>query len=576
MTDIQRHLKGIRKILANAIVTATDSPDLDRLFEELRAFLPKSYGLGAGHLVGSDGCSQPVPLLVYDVPLSGGAYSPGTTEFRLEHVLLIAYVGTHLSADSLRDVLSGVASVKRFQTLRERQPRPSPLPPGQARRTIPRDRLPFGLVMFNSLDDYPAQDRRLYAALMALLDSYSAQLLPDQIDILGQNAQYLNPLLDQQQATWFDIGWSRTPDRRDPDLCYVCKRKYFRRHFFYDQLCLACGDLNYQKRHQSADLSGFRFLVTGARLKIGYAVGLRLLRAGAEVIATSRFPRDTARRYAQERDFVDWRDRLHVYALDLRQIPQVDAFARYVDQTYPYLDGIINNAAQTVKRPPAFYAHLLAFERAPLPEIPAPLRALLRDGTSADPVHSPGAPYLASGQEDDFPDGKYDEHGQQLDNRDFTSWEMQLEDVSPAELVEVHLVNAVAPALLAGQLKAMLQRSPHDARFIVNVSAAEGRFDQFKAGSHPHTNMAKAALNMLTRSVAEAYAREEIFVSSVDPGWVSDQMPRPDETARQRAQRPPLDMEDAASRVCDPIFSGIRAGQQVSGKLLKDYGAVSW
>jgi NAD(P)-dependent dehydrogenase (short-subunit alcohol dehydrogenase family) len=307
-------------------------------------------------------------------------------------------------------------------------------------------------------------------------------------------------------------------------------------------------------------------------VKIGYAVALRLLRAGADVIITSRFPHDAAKRYIQEPDFAAWRERLHIYGLDLRDIPRAEAFVTHLYETYPYLDAIINNAAQTVKRPPAYYAHLIPFETAPTAELPAEVRVLLK-GNSVLPT----AGSLVSGLEDVFPIGQLDEHGQQIDNRDFTSWVMRLEDVPISELVEVHLVNAIAPAVFAGQLKELLASSPHSPRFIVNVSAAEGRFAQFKTGFHPHTNMAKAALNMLTRTIADEYAEQGICVVSVDPGWVSDQIPHTSDISRQLgAARLPIDLVDAASRICDPLFSAVQGETVAVGRLFKDYDVVDW
>jgi NAD(P)-dependent dehydrogenase (short-subunit alcohol dehydrogenase family) len=406
---------------------------------------------------------------------------------------------------------------------------------------------------------------------------YQAEHWPDQIDIVEQQAQFLNPLLEREQAAWYDMGWSRTPDLRQPELCYVCKQKFFRRHFFYDRLCVNCGDLNYQKRVRSADLAGYRILITGARVKIGYESALRLLRAGAEVIVTSRFPRDTARRYAEEPDFSEWAARLKIYGLDLRQIPQLDSFVQHIAAICPHLDAIINNAAQTVKRPPAYYAHLVPFETAPHGELPARVQALLSETAQTTFVHQSATGFLAAGSDETFPAGRFDEHGQQIDNRRMTSWVMRLEEVSISEMVEVHLVNAIAPAILAGQLKDLLLRSPHKARFVVNVSAAEGQFAPFKNGLHPHTNMAKAALNMLTRTIAQDYARNNIYVNSVDPGWVSDQVPRTEDASRRTAaERLPIDMIDAAARVCDPIFSALLTEQPVYGRLLKDYAPVDW
>ena len=147
--------------------------------------------------------------------------------------------------------------------------------------------------------------------------------------------------------------------------CYVCKAKYTKLHPFYDTMCESCGDLNYQKRFQTADLTGQVALMTGSRLKIGYHVTLMMLRAGATVIATTRFPADSAIRFAKETDYSQWRDRLHIHGLDLRHTPSVELFCTYVEQTYDRLDILINNAAQTVRRPPGFYAHMLEMEHLP-------------------------------------------------------------------------------------------------------------------------------------------------------------------------------------------------------------------
>jgi len=114
----------------------------------------------------------------------------------------------------------------------------------------------------------------------------------------------------------------------EPQHCYVCKERYLELHPFYDQLCRACGDFNYEKRTETADLSGRVALLTGGRVKIGYQAGIKLLRAGAQLIVTTRFPRDAAGRYAQEADFDDWADRLEIFGLDLRHTPSVEAFCR--------------------------------------------------------------------------------------------------------------------------------------------------------------------------------------------------------------------------------------------------------
>src|SRR5690242_4327467 len=103
--------------------------------------------------------------------------------------------------------------------------------------------------------------------------------------------------------------------------CYVCKQPFTKVHRYYDSMCEPCGDFNYSKREQSADLTGEYALVTGARVKIGYQASLKLLRAGAHVIVTTRFPIDAADRYATEPDFAKFKDRLQVHGLDLRHSP---------------------------------------------------------------------------------------------------------------------------------------------------------------------------------------------------------------------------------------------------------------
>src|SRR6185503_17596601 len=144
----------------------------------------------------------------------------------------------------------------------------------------------------------------------------------------------------------------------------------------YDQLCQPCAELNFAKRSELADLRGRVALVTGGRVKIGYQAGLKLLRSGAALIVTTRFPRDSAARYAREADFGEWAHRLEIVGLDLRHTPSVEAFCRELLATRDRLDFIVNNACQTVRRPPAFYAHMMAGETAALRDMPERVRML--------------------------------------------------------------------------------------------------------------------------------------------------------------------------------------------------------
>ncbi|MEY2937080.1 MAG: hypothetical protein RL033_7829 [Pseudomonadota bacterium] len=391
------------------------------------------------------------------------------------------------------------------------------------------------------------------------------------------------------------------PPLHTPRTCYVCKVSCERLHFFYDQMCSSCGDFNYAKRSQTANLTGRTALISGARVKIGYQAAILLLRAGARVIVTTRFPRDAAQRYARELDYPVWRERLHIYGLDLRHTPSVEAFARHLQHKLSGLDFVLHNACQTVRRPTGFYRHLMQGELGALEQLPEAARSLLgeyeemRAQTSAADAGSRSLPSgllaapalsqlalapedLDSGQQL-FPAGRLDPDLQQVDLRQTNSWRLSLDQVGTVELLEVQLVNAIAPFVLNAKLRPLMQRERTFDKHIVNVSAMEGQFyRRFKTDKHPHTNMAKAALNMMTRTSAPDYAKDGIFMNSVDTGWVTD------EDAAHIAERktletgfhPPLDIVDGAARIVDPIFDGVNTGRHVWGQFLKDYRPTAW
>jgi NAD(P)-dependent dehydrogenase (short-subunit alcohol dehydrogenase family) len=389
-----------------------------------------------------------------------------------------------------------------------------------------------------------------------------------------------------------------------PRNCYICKREYTVVDAFYHQLCPECAAVSHAKRDARTDLSGKRALLTGGRAKIGMYIALRLLRDGAHTTITTRFPRDAVRRFTSLPDSADWLDRLRIVGIDLRDPAQVIALADDVASRGP-LDILINNAAQTVRRSADAYQPLVDAELAPLPDGPVPELVTfghtndahplaLTQSVSSHPMLAPAAHNASDLTADELvteamaagssslgriaAGTAIDAGGLVPDEHHINSWTQNIDDVHPLEMLEVQLANMTAPFLLISRLRPALAASAARRTYIVNVSAMEGVFGRgYKGPGHPHTNMAKAGLNMLTRtSSREMFETDRILMTAVDTGWITDE--RPHYTKVRLAQEgfhAPLDLVDGAARVYDPIVRG-EAGEDIFGVFLKDYAPSDW
>ncbi|MEU8590844.1 SDR family NAD(P)-dependent oxidoreductase [Streptomyces sp. NPDC048664] len=379
---------------------------------------------------------------------------------------------------------------------------------------------------------------------------------------------------------------------RRPRSCYVCKSRYVEVDYFYHQLCPACATENRTRRDARADLTGKRALLTGGRAKIGMYIALRLLRDGAHTTITTRFPNDAIRRFKAQPDSDEWIHRLKIVGIDLRDPAQVLSLADSVAAEGP-LDILINNAAQTVRRSPAAYSELVSAESAPLPagELPAAevIGTFGSGAVAALPTAGGGELSAQDITELALVSGSaslarieagtaIDAGGLVPDLHDSNSWVQAVEEVTPVELLEVQLCNSTAPFILISRLRAAMVASAARRTYVVNVSAMEGVFSRgYKGAGHPHTNMAKAALNMLTRTSAqEMFDKDRILMTAVDTGWITDERPHPDKIRLADAGfHAPLDLVDGAARVYDPIVRG-EQGEDLYGVFLKDYAPGKW
>lgn len=376
--------------------------------------------------------------------------------------------------------------------------------------------------------------------------------------------------------------------------CYICHKRLSKinTHHFYKRMCTKCGELNWSKREEYVPLSGYTAIVTGGRIKIGYETALKLLRSGAFVIVTTRFPVDAAKRYYEEKDFEQWFQRLRIYQIDFRQLQSVFTFIDYLYSELKHLDILINNAAQTVRFDYENYKDLYELEYSAYISLPERLKSLIIKQDDSKNIESlqktldmlmPIDPFQLEGKYNNLVMERNQTNGilAQTVYEDAyykNSWTSKACDISLVEMLEVQLINTTTPFMLCTCLRQLMEHSPHKFKYIVNVSAMEGQFYKNKKNCyHPHTNMAKASLNMLTRTSAQDFIDSGILMNSVDTGWITDE--NPPWIKKQNEKNglfPPLDAKDGASRLCDPIFSSVLKNKHIYGEFLKDFEKTRW
>ena len=398
--------------------------------------------------------------------------------------------------------------------------------------------------------------------------------------------------------------------------CYTCKKKFNNTniHFFYTNLCTTCGDYNYSFREMHVDLTGRIAVVTGGRVKIGYYIVLKLLNYGCKVISTTRFPKDALSRFKKEKNYDDFKNNLIIYPIDFRIFESTEKFIKYLNETLPHLDILINNAAQTVRRTTSYYKYLLQIEGAPLEkeeENKIIQNDFISSVASSDstmlslfgvrnnnlmkklgnlkneknlPLSVIASQIKIMKEKDGHTTTMKGQDGQPIDfSEEKSSWNLELDEIPFQEFAEVQLINTWTPYYLCVKLKPLMEKSTFKDRYIVNVSSVEGIFNHFKRTTHPHTNMAKAALNMMTRTVGRYYKDNGIYMTAADTGWVSPMNEfnnlfntNNTKSFEKEYVNVPLDELDGAMRVIHPIIEGVMNKNYMYGYLLKDYKITNW
>lgn len=455
----------------------------------------------------------------------------------------------------------------------------------------------YGFCIFempNGYDTYVCPNQSMY--LMPLNYPY---YIEDITDTFNMEYRVCDDISDIVKGKLVNSKWSDKTLLIKENIikCYMCKHYI---QYNVNCMCDVCYSFNQKKKMESKNLSGQYAIVTGGRVKIGYYTALKLLRSGANVLVTTRFPNDALGRFEKEVDYNEWNNRLTIYSLDMRHMMSIVKFIDYVIKNFNRLDILINNAAQTVKRSPQYYRHLVEREIIPHTTCSNHIKgeyisesncgslkmldfaqinninlAISKEITNnMTPINNNKLPLSVAlsvthfGDEKiidntNFPPNEYDNDGQQVDIRNNNSWNANIDDLSLVEILEVQIINNVAPTMFVSKFKELMVNNHTNSKHIINIQSPEGMFSIEKSAVHPHTNMAKSALNQLTQTIANDFIKDNIYVNSVDVGWSTSCLPT--------FIHPPLVYEDSVARIMDPIFN-----ENHYGKLLKDYKIYDW
>lgn len=337
------------------------------------------------------------------------------------------------------------------------------------------------------------------------------------------------------------------------NMCYRCK-KFYNQSIIIDRyidFCLTCGLFNYEKREDHVDLKDKVAFVTGIRQKIGLSIALKLLRCGAKVIGTTRFPQFTWYNYAKQPDFDEWKDKLVIYKCDFLNINKVHEMIVYL-KTHN-ISIIINNACQTIKASPIYYEKLTCVEES--------IKCLTYEGNISTEANITGDELIQIGKVIEF--NNFDDV-LDIPIKDQSSWVKHIGDIDPGEIMEATVINQMVPTLIINSLKNELVGD----KFIINVTCLEGTFNCNKTGAHPHTNMCKAAMNMLIRTLFE---EGDLNVYSIDPGFVSGVNPQ--------MNHYPLSTDDASAQILYPIiqfYKGKRLPKSIEWCHIRGYQPTAW